>query len=329
LVDRLSSRLQNEKRELVMFLIELADFDARKLALELGYPSTLSCLVRELGLTESSACRRITAARLLARFPQIAPYLLSSRITLIGLIVIKDALDETNVDELLERASGLSDLELRQLVLATAPAATVAADRVATSHEDEALESVTLQVSREFREELAAVSALLSHAVPSGKREDVLLHVLRAQRKVLERKRHGSPKSVSAPAACDTSKRHIPAAVRREVFEREGGSCAYVGEEGRRCGSTVRLEYQHIVPFACGGPSSAANLTLFCKPHNLLQAKKDFGAEHVTNKRAASALIKLGYSRLQAEHAVQIASQQQPRDLATLVRESLRVAEKP
>jgi 5-methylcytosine-specific restriction endonuclease McrA len=329
LVDRLSSRLQNEKRELVMFLVELADFDARKLALELGYPSTLSCLVRELGLTESSACRRITAARLLARFPQIAPYLLSSRITLVGLIVLKDALDETNVDELLERAAGLNDHELRQLV-ATAPAATVAADRVATSQEEDDLEVVTLRVGREFREELAAVSALLSHAVPSGKREDVLLHVLRAQRRVLERRRHGSPKRASAPAACDTSKRHIPAAVRREVFEREGGSCAYVGDEGRRCGSTVRLEYQHIVPFACGGPSSAKNLTLFCQPHNLLQAEKDFGEEHITSKRAVSALIKLGYSRKQAEQAVQLASQQRPRsDLATLVRESLRVAEKP
>ena len=49
LVERLSSRLENEKRELVLFLVELADFDAEKLALELGYPSTLGCLVRELG----------------------------------------------------------------------------------------------------------------------------------------------------------------------------------------------------------------------------------------------------------------------------------------
>jgi hypothetical protein len=54
-VQRLSSRLENEKRELVLFLIELADFDAKKLALELGYPSTLGCLVTELRLSESSA----------------------------------------------------------------------------------------------------------------------------------------------------------------------------------------------------------------------------------------------------------------------------------
>src|SRR5262245_52401702 len=89
LVERLSSRLANEKRELVMFLVELADFDAKQLALELGHQSTLGCLVGELGLTESSACRRIAAARLLARFPQIAPYLLTNRLSLTGLVALK------------------------------------------------------------------------------------------------------------------------------------------------------------------------------------------------------------------------------------------------
>src|SRR5262245_66562859 len=86
-VERLSSRLTNEKRELVMFLIELAEFDAKHLALELGYPSTLGCLIGELGLTESSACRRIWAARLLARFPQIGSHLLARRLTLSGLVM--------------------------------------------------------------------------------------------------------------------------------------------------------------------------------------------------------------------------------------------------
>jgi hypothetical protein len=151
LVERLSSRLDNEKRELVLFLIELAEFDAKKLALELGYPSTLACLIAELRLSESSACRRISAARLLARFPKIAGYLLASRLTLMSLVALKDVLDDTTIEELLERAAGLSEPEVRQLVLrlrladattslsiavlglATPAAATVTADSVATS----------------------------------------------------------------------------------------------------------------------------------------------------------------------------------------------------
>src|SRR5262245_48867557 len=116
-VERLSSRLESEKRELVLFLIELAEFDAKKLALELGYPSTLGCLVGELRLSESSACRRIAAARLVARFPAVARYLLSSRLSLTALVALKDVLDESNVEELLERAAGLSEHEVRDLVL--------------------------------------------------------------------------------------------------------------------------------------------------------------------------------------------------------------------
>src|SRR5213078_2125223 len=109
---------------------------------------------------------------------------------------------------------------------ATPPAATVAEDPVATS----TLQPLTLWVGREFHDELEAVRALLGHAVPSGKREEVLLHVLRAQRKVLERRRHGSPKRASKPTRLPANAKYIPAAVRREVYEREGGSCAYMGE---------------------------------------------------------------------------------------------------
>src|SRR3954451_22808317 len=116
-VSRLSSRLENEKSELVMFLIERADFDSKKLALELGYPSTLGCLVSELRMSESCACRRIAAARLLARFPQVVPHLRASRLSLTALVALKDVLDESNVDEVLERAAGLSEPDVRQLAL--------------------------------------------------------------------------------------------------------------------------------------------------------------------------------------------------------------------
>jgi hypothetical protein len=115
------------------------------------------------------------------------------------------------------------------------------------------------------------------------------------------------------------------------VYEREGGSCAYVGDEGRRCGSTRRLEYQHIVPVARGGPSTTSNVTVFCRGHNLLQAEKDFGEEHVRRKqlqrRAADALVALGYQRGQAEKGVGVAIDQLPQgsDLKALVHKRLQI----
>src|SRR5262249_37886339 len=156
--------------------------------------------------------------------------------------------------------------------------------------------------------------------------------------KVLERRRYGSPERASrstVPADPPADGSRIPAAVRREVYDREGGSCAYVGEGDRRCGSTLRLEYQHMGPVARGGPATPANVTLYCRAHNLLQAQKDFGEEHVKRKQlersAATALVSLGYKRKEAEQVVAVAVEQlaQGGDLEALLHTSLRILARP
>ena len=63
--------------------------------------------------------------------------------------------------------------------------------------------------------------------------------------------------------------RYIPAAVRREVWRRDGGCCSYVDpHSGRRCGSRFLLQLDHIVPFALGGSAEPANLRVHCAAHN-------------------------------------------------------------
>ena len=132
---------------------------------------------------------------------------------------------------------------------------------------------------------------LLSHAVPSGKQEDVLLYALREVRKRHERRRYGSKRktTVKAPPEAprpSAGKRYIPVAVRRAADQREARSCAFIGAEGRRCGSTWQLELQHIEPHARGGEPTPPNITELCRPHNLLQAEKDFGADTIAARIA-------------------------------------------
>ena len=54
----------------------------------------------------------------------------------------------------------------------------------------------------------------------------------------------------ATPAAKScASGRAIPAAVRRQVWQRDGGGCSYVDPQtGRRCNSTHLIEIDHIVP---------------------------------------------------------------------------------
>jgi HNH endonuclease len=70
--------------------------------------------------------------------------------------------------------------------------------------------------------------------------------------------------------------RHIPAAVRREVWARDGGHCTFVGPEGR-CRETGRLEFHHVTPYARGGRTDATNLVLRCRAHNAYDARLAFG----------------------------------------------------
>jgi hypothetical protein len=61
------------------------------------------------------------------------------------------------------------------------------------------------------------------------------------------------PPSPVAPTPRPAQKepsRHIPAAVRRVVSERDGHRCTFVSPEGRRCEAQAFLEFHHDPPFA-------------------------------------------------------------------------------
>ena len=55
--------------------------------------------------------------------------------------------------------------------------------------------------------------------------------------------------------------KHVSATTKKIVFTRDGGLC-------QCCGSSNRLEYDHITPFSCGGSSDASNIQLLCMKCN-------------------------------------------------------------
>jgi hypothetical protein len=77
--------------------------------------------------------------------------------------------------------------------------------------------------------------------------------------------------------------RYIPAAVRRQVAERDGLQCSYVGPDGKRC-ERRDVEFHHLTPFARGGQHRVENVTLRCRAHNAFQAELDYGEEHIAQR---------------------------------------------
>src|SRR6185312_1421785 len=65
--------LAREERELTRNIIEhIAEIDRRKTFLALAYSSLFEYLTKEIGYSEGAAQRRIDAARLLQRMPEVA-----------------------------------------------------------------------------------------------------------------------------------------------------------------------------------------------------------------------------------------------------------------
>jgi hypothetical protein len=150
---------------------------------------------------------------------------------------------------------------------------------------------VRFTASAELREKLERLQALMRSSVPDGDLARIIDIAVSEKLQRVEGKRFGRTKAPrSEPADTDTSpsSRHIPAAVRRLVYERDGGRCAYRDRYGRRCGRRHDLEFHHKHPFARGGDHSPGNLTLMCRVHNTLLAEQDYGEDVVARFRAAA-----------------------------------------
>jgi 5-methylcytosine-specific restriction endonuclease McrA len=74
-------------------------------------------------------------------------------------------------------------------------------------------------------------------------------------------------------------RRPIAASIRHafDLRDRADG-CAHIDECGNRCGSHRALEYDHIIPYALGGPDTVENVRLLCREHNAFHSHRTFGA---------------------------------------------------
>src|SRR5574341_1226951 len=158
------------------------------------------------------------------------------------------------------------------------------------------LRRLHVTVSRRFIEKLEAARDALSHSHPGADVEAILeagldLVIERAaKRKGLVKRprtatkapspglsRAGAGERGDGPGGEGRDAGHIPAAVMREVWIRDEGRCQWKLENGEICGSTHRLQFDHVVPRALGGTSTVASVRILCQGHNLLAARRIFG----------------------------------------------------
>ena len=132
-------------------------------------------------------------------------------------------------------------------------------------------------ISRKTQEKLREAQNLLRDCIPDGDVGAIFERALTLLLTELRRTRHALVNRPRVTSRTCSAARDVPAAVKRAVWERDSGQCAFTGAAGR-CAERGFLEYHHAVPFADGGATSADNLELRCRAHNTYEAERWFGA---------------------------------------------------
>jgi hypothetical protein len=306
-----------ERRATAELVACLAELHRRDVVRREGYSCLFVYCRDALGMTGGEAYNRSAVAEAAARFPALCVALLEGDVSLTVARLVAPHLTADNHAGVLESVRGRTTSEVEVIVAALAPrpdarpllrklpprealltgtlpqppAAVPAppppvvlrppAPAVAPTAPDRYRLQVT--IDGETAAVLRQLKDLLRHVVPSADEAEI---VRRALAGLLSQVRKQKLGAAARPArkrrgVVDGS-RHIPAHVKRAVWARDGGQCAFVSRGGRRCTERAFLEFHHRHPHALGGLPAVENVALRCRPHNIYEAEIDFG---VGNKR--------------------------------------------
>jgi hypothetical protein len=302
---------------LARLLAYLGEVEERRLDLQSACSSLFDFCLRRLGMSEDEACRRVTAARLVRRFPVTLGMIERGEIHLTGLLMLRDRLTDEGGEQLLRAAAGKSKSELQHLLAQLFPRPDVPASiqpltdstalpgpvghgamGIAVSSGAHPPRSrieplaparyrLEFTASAELKEKLERAADLMRHSNPSGELSVLVERALDLLLAKLENQRLAKTTRPRDGALRPSTRRgYVSRAVRREVFERDGERCTFVDPSGRRCEARTWLELDHRVPRALRGADDVSNLSVRCRAHNRLAAEEQFGREHMDGKAA-------------------------------------------
>ncbi len=134
---------------------------------------------------------------------------------------------------------------------------------------------IQFTVGRNTYDRLRQVQDLLRHSIPNGDPALIFERGLTLLLADLSKTKFAAADRPRAAREAKRGSRYVPAAVKRAVWRRDNGQCAFRGDQGR-CLETGFLEFHHVVPYAKGGATTSENLELRCRAHNVYEAEQQF-----------------------------------------------------
>jgi hypothetical protein len=290
LIEKTRSLVGEERSITAEILTYLEEIDRRRLYLERGYPSLFDFSCKFLGYSADQAMRRISAMRVTRDVPAIRAEIEAGTLSLTNAAKAQTFLNAERKAgktysleakrELLSELSGLSTRECDARLAEKSPEAP-RPDRLRPISASQT--QITFTADEELMQDLAKIRALLAHSEKDGSYGELLKRMTQIVLAKIDpdlKITRARPSAVAPKAKLPQVIRTIPAAVRAAVWKRDQGKCQYLdAQTGKTCHSPFRIEYEHVQPFALGGPSTIENLTLRCAGHNRLAATHAFGEE--------------------------------------------------
>jgi hypothetical protein len=134
-----------------------------------------------------------------------------------------------------------------------------------------------LTIGGETLEKLRLAQDMLGHAIPSGDEAAVFDRALTALLVDLAKKKFADTPRPRPSRGTKPGSRDASAAVKRVVWVRDLGRCAYIGPSGHRCNERRFLEFHHVDPHALGGEATTDQIALRCRRHNDYEGRLYFG----------------------------------------------------
>ena len=279
LAEALMKLTGDERAVTLSILHHLNELERREIFREAGYSSLYDYCTRKLKYSESSAYRRIAAARALLVNPELEELYQEGKVTLCAIATAAKSIrnNETSVFEICNKSKREVEALVKAEELPVKPKEVIRAVKVASlpliPEKPEERISVKFSLNKETYQQFEEAKAKLSNTLGSE------LTVEAVFSKLLE-------SFLKAPRKAElksSTGRYIPKQVRQEVYKRDGGQCSYVSPDGIKCECKLHLQFDHIEPFAAGGATSLDNLRLLCPAHNKLFAEQHFGREFINS----------------------------------------------
>src|ERR1044072_713041 len=217
----LTALVANDRTTTAALVAHVSEVNARGLFRPLGYSSMFQYCIRELGMSEDVAWRRIITARLARGVPRIFPALAGSRLHVSGVALLK------NSDPNSQNLPAPVRVNVTMPEQLAAPAGPPAARPKLTPLSPERF-ALQVTIDRETYDALCHAQELIDHPADIAEVIKRALGLLVTQ--LEKRKFAATSKPRPANGRSSANPRHIPAHVRRAVRQRDQDQCTFESE---------------------------------------------------------------------------------------------------